>query len=149
MPIRTIVGFVADFSTEPSDNDTPGRDLAAFVTDRLRSAGFATDEPDERGGWAWEIFTKKDNLTILSIVGLVDDMESDPPRQWLITNNCELGFFKRMFGGKGLNAMRDNFLRELCEELHQILCTDTRFSEIVWYEKETFDQPNDQPGTKP
>lgn len=148
MSLRTIVGFVADFPTNSND-DPPGQELAAFVAQRLSDAGFAVDGPRDREGWAWDFYTKEDELEIMSIVGLVDDMDSDPPRQWLVTNDCELGFFKRLFGAKGLAEKREQLLRKFCDKLHQIISADSRFSHIAWYNKETFDKPDDTPGTSP
>ena len=149
MSVRTFVGFVADFPIEPIDDNPPGKELAVFVAQRLNDAGFAVDDPGDREGWAWDFYTKDDELEIMSLVGLVDDMDSDPPRQWLITNDCELGFFKRLFAAKGLAEKREQFLRKFCDHLHQIISADSRFSHIVWYNKETFDKPEDQPGASP
>ncbi|MCA2949054.1 MAG: hypothetical protein ACK5EU_16735 [Pseudanabaena sp.] len=150
MSVRTIVGFVADFSTEPIGNDPSGKELAAFVAQRLKDAGFAVEAPNNREDWAWDFYTKDDELKIQTIVGLVDDMDSDPPRQWLITNDCcELGFFQRLFGTNHLAEKRKQMLRRICEALHQIISADSRFSHIVWYDEDTFDNPDDQPGASP
>ena len=85
----------------------------------------------------------------MTIVGLVDDMEGTPPRQWLITSHCELGFFKRLFGNKALTEKRDQFLNAFCGKLHAIISSDDRFSHIHWYDEKTFDKPGDQPDTAP
>ncbi len=149
MSVRTYVGFVADFPTEPIGNDPSGQELAAFVVQRLRDAGFAVEAPGDREGWAWDFYTKYDELEIQSIVGLVDDMESQPPRQWLITNDCEPGLFQRLFSGNRLAEKRKLLRRRFCDSLHQIMSADSRFSHIVWYNKDTFDKPDDQPAASP
>lgn len=149
MSLRSFVGFVAEFPAEHDDIDPPGKELAAFVAARLRNAGFDVTEPTDREGWAWDFDITHDRLKIISIVGLVDDMNSDPPRQWLITNDCQLGFFSRVFGGQALAHKRDRFLRELCDALHEIISTDTRFSHIAWYNKETFDKESDVSSDSP
>jgi len=148
MSVRTFVGFVADFPTENNDFAAPGKELAAFVSKGLKDAGFTVDEPCDNG-WAWDFSTKDGKLEIMSIVALVDDKDSIPPRQWLITNYCELGFFQRLFGAKTLAETREHFLRKFCDNLHQIISADSRFSHIVWYDEETFDKPNDQLGATP
>lgn len=149
MSVRTIVGFVADFPVESSEDDPPGYELADFVVQRLRETGFAASELDDREGWAWDFRTTKDQLDIVSVVGLVDDMDTMPPRQWLITNDCELGFLQRIFGAKDLAEKRERFLRGFCLSLHQIISADSRFSHIMWYDKDTFDKPEDDPGATP
>ena len=149
MSVKTYVGFVADFPAEPNGDNPPGQELAAFVAQRLKNAAFAVDDLGDRDGWAWDLCTKDDELEIMSVVGLVDDMDDNPPRQWLITNDCELGLFKRFLGAKGLAEKREQFLRNFCNNLHQIISADARFSHIVWYNKETFDKPDDQPGDTP
>ncbi len=149
MSVRSFVGFVADFPTQHNGLDPPGKELADLIAHRLADAGFAVDGPGDREGWAWECYTKDDQLEIITIVGFVDDMELDPPRQWLITNYCELGFLRRLFGGKLLEEKRCRFLRRFCEAMHQFITCDDRFSGVVWYNKETFDRPGDQPGATP
>ena len=149
MSVRTYVSFATDFPTELNGFGPAGRELADFVTRRLREAGFAACDPEDRGGWAWEFFTRCDELEIMSIVGFVDDMDADPPRQWLITNDCELGFFERLFGTNAAADKREQFLRDFCVNLHRILTADSRFTHIAWYKKETFDKPDDQPHASP
>lgn len=150
MSVRTIVGFVADFPTEPIGNDPPGQELAAFVAQGLKDAGFAVEAPGDREGWAWDFYTKDEALEIQSIVGLVDDMDSDPPRQWLITNDCcNQGFLQRLFGTNQPSEQRQQMLRRFCDALHQIISADSRFSHIAWYNEDTFDKLDDQPGASP
>lgn len=149
MSVRTFVGFVADFPIKHDGGDPAGKELADFVAQHLVQAGFTVDGPSDREGWAWDLYTKEDELEIMTIVGFVDDMEATPPRQWLITSDCELGFFKRLFRTKTLIERRDQFLRTFCETLHGIISVDDRFSHITWYNKETFDKPGDQPAATP
>ena len=116
----------------------------------MRDAGFATTDLQEREGLAWEMYTREGDLEIMTIVGLVDDFESDPPRQWLITNDCEIPFAKRILGkGKALQKKREVFLRSFCEIIHNTISGDDRFSHVNWYLRETFDQPGDLGAEKP
>lgn len=146
---RTFAGFVADFPVELDGVTPAGKELANFVAGHLVDAGFTVEGPCERDCWAWELCTKDDQLEIITTVGLVDDMQSDPPRQWLITNDCDIGRFKRLFAGKTHIKKREQLLRKFCDTLHQIISRDNRFSQIVWYNKETFDKPGDQPSESP
>jgi len=139
---------VADFPVE-ADADPAGKELAAHVQSILTAAGFSSSSPDEREGWAWEFTTKHDAMTIDSIVGLVDDFESKPPRQWLVTNNCKLPLLKRICGGAGAAAKRDSILKGFCTAIHAAISADSRFSDIVWYNAKTFDKLNDEPGESP
>ena len=105
----------------------------------MRDAGFATTDLQEREGLAWEMYTREGDLEIMTIVGLVDDFESDPPRQWLITNDCEIPFAKRILGkGKALQKKREVFLRSFCEIIHNTISGDDRFSHVNWYLRETW-----------
>ena len=78
-------------------------------------------------------------------VGLVDDIECDPPRQWLITNDCTLSLFQKLFGGSAARDRRENLLREICTAMHSAFSADQRFEHVVWYNSDTFDGPNDVP----
>ena len=150
MPLRTFVAFVAEFPTDRGVDDSPaGRQLARFVSAQLKNAGIDVREPEEHAGWAWDITANVDGTSIDTIVGLVDDMDSIPPRQWLITNDSELSLWSRMFASSGRRHQRELALRRYCEALHAALTADPRFSHLVWYNKETFDRPLDEPGSSP
>lgn len=100
MALRTFVQFVASFPTDRADDDAPaGEELARFVVAQLKSNGFDVRGPEEREGWAWDITSTVDGVVIDTIVGLVDDMESVPPRQWLVTNDA--GIFRFGIGSSG------------------------------------------------
>ncbi|MBC7855161.1 MAG: hypothetical protein IAF94_17150 [Pirellulaceae bacterium] len=149
-PVKSIVSFVASFPQEYTDDGAPpGEELANFIASSVRQSGLASGVPDERGGWAWEFVTKDDGAEVFSIVGLVDDMDLKPPRQWLITISVNSGFFSRLFGGSGAAAKREKLLRIVCEAIHKRIQSDDRFSEVRWYSDKTFDQPDDQPGLMP
>lgn len=150
MTPRTIVAFVADFPTDRGEDDSPAaRELAGFVVAQLRNAGIDVRGPEELEGWAWGITASLNGTPVNTIVSLVDDMESTPPRQWLITNDSELSLWSRMFGSSGRRHQREISLRRYCETLHAALTADPRFSDILWYNKETFDKTGDQPGLSP
>lgn len=150
MTLRTYVGFVANFPSDRGQDDSPaGKELADFVAAELKRAGIDLRGPDEREGWAWDITANVNGTLIDTIVGLVDDMESKPPRQWLITNESGLSFWNRMFGSRQLLDQRERSLRQYCETLHHTLTSDPRFSHILWYSKETFDKPGDEAGPSP
>lgn len=150
MTVRTFVGFVADFPSQRKEDEPPGRELAQFIYASLVRAGFNTTRPENRGDYAWDMVTRQDGLEIVTIVGLVGDLESDPPRQWLITNDCHIPFFRKLLGqGQEWRARRERLLRRFCEAIHQSMSDDRRFSAIYWYWADTFDQAGDQPGEEP
>lgn len=150
MTLRTIVGFVAAFPSDRDADDSPaGRLLAEFVTARLIDAGIQLVGPREREGWAWDVSANVDGITIDTIVGLVDDMDSSPPRQWLITNDATIGFWNRLFASRAKRDQSELSMRRYCEAIHRILVSDDRFSHILWYNKQTFDRPGDEPGATP
>jgi hypothetical protein len=150
MPVRTIAGFVAAFPSErEADDSPPGRFLAEFIATQLRTEGFSLLGPSERQGWAWDISATVDGIVISSIVGLVDDTESTPPRQWLITNDPIVSIWSCLFGSQTQRDQRELAMRRYCEIIHKNMASDDRFSHILWYNKETFDRPGDFPGTTP
>jgi hypothetical protein len=146
--IKSYVGFVADFPQDYADGP-PGKELADHIYSILVNAGINTETPEEREGWAWEFDSKRSDMTVHSIVGFVGDIESTPPRQWLITNDCSVPFMKRIFGGSTILRKRDEALRDICMAIHEAIAADERFSHIVWYNPKTFDQPDDIPGNAP
>lgn len=149
MPLHTFVGFVADFPAEPTEEQPAGKELAEYVHSRLREAGFDATEPEEREAWAWDMCTREGGIFIETIVGLVDNMESTPPRQWLITNDAPIPFTRRIFGNKAYLDEREAVLRCFCETIHTAMNSDSRFSHILWYNEQTFDQQGDIPSDKP
>jgi hypothetical protein len=149
MPLHTIVGFVADFPVREDGVEPAGKELAEFAHALLTKAGFNPSAPQDHEGWAWDMSTRDGELHVTTVIGLVDDMESKPPRQWLITNDCSLPLFKRLFRKAELKAKQESLLRRLCETLQVSMSGDTRFSHITWHDKHTFDRPGDVPSTEP
>lgn len=150
MPVRTIAGFVAAFPSERKADGAPaGRPLAEFIATQLRATGFNVLGPTERQGWAWNISATVDGVRIDTIIGLVDDIESTPPRQWLITNDHAVGIWNRLFGSRAQREQRELAIRRYCETIHKTISSDDRFSHIFWYNQETFDRPDDSPWTMP
>ena len=150
MSLKTYVGFVADFPSDRGDDDSPaGKKLADFVASQLKNAGIDVRGPEERDGWAWELTSQIDSTAIDTIVGLVDDMNTIPPRQWLITNDSNLTVWQRLFGTHSFREQCEKAMRRYCETLHRSLAPDPRFSHLLWYNKATFDKPGDEPGDSP
>jgi len=149
MPVKTFVGCVADFPSERNEHVPAGRELAEFLTHRLVENGFASEPPNSDGGWAWQFDTFESDRRILTTVGLVGDFESEPPRQWLIANELGVRIFKRLWGGKSYSDKNEIFLKRLCENIHEIISSDARFSHVVWYDRDTLDKPNDLPAKRP
>jgi hypothetical protein len=129
--VRTLVSFEADF---PTSGEPPGRELAAFVAEALRAAGLTSEAPSEREGWAWDIISRADGVTIESIVGFSDD----PPRQWQVHTHAHLPFWKRL--SREANARREETLGQWTAAIHQAVTADPRFRSIRWYEQRQFDQ---------
>ena len=146
---HTFVGFVADFPARNEGDQPAGKELAQFLHAHLTAVGLAISAPEDREGWAWQMFTRNGELEVTTIVGEVDDMEASPPRQWLVTNDCAVPFLKKVFRGTEFEAKRVSLLRKLCEELHTVMSNDSRFSHITWYDANTFDKPGDIPSEKP
>lgn len=137
-----IVGFVAAFPDQPpSSGEATGRQLADYIARALSDAGFSPGEPVDVQ-YAWELRPTIDGATVRTLLGHVDDLHADPPRQWLITNTLDIGFFDRVFRPRVAEAKR-NALRRLSRSLHEALAADARFSVIRWYRPSTFDRPGD------
>ena len=149
MAPKTYVGFVAEFPDDHDGGAPAGFELAEFVSNQLRNLGYSVESPCDNEGWSWEFVTKSTKFQVYTIVGLVGDTESDPPRQWLITNDSKPGIFKRLFGGNSVVREHEEFLTAFCEQIHLIIDSDDRFSHIAWYDSKTFDQLNDQPSSTP
>lgn len=149
MPLHTIVGFVAYFPMREDGLEPAGKELAEFVHAQLTKSGLGTSAPENREGWAWEMHTRDGDLQATTIIGLVDDMAHQPPRQWLITNDCDLPFFSRLFGQARLTTKREILLRRVCETLHASMNGDSRFSHLKWYNEDTFDKLGDVPCSQP
>jgi hypothetical protein len=80
MAVETHVGFVADFPSDYDGGPPAGLELATFISQQLRDRGFDTEAPADHEGWSWEFVTVDSEFRVYTIVGLVGDMESDPPR---------------------------------------------------------------------
>jgi len=146
---RTFVGFVANFPVDASGSEPAGKALAQFVHSLFVKAGLNSSTPADREGWAWEIHTRDGDLEVTTIVGLVDDMEATPPRQWLVTNTCRIPLLKRLFAAANSQGSRDRMLQALCDVLHTGISRDERFEHVLWYEEKSFDKPGDVPGAHP
>ncbi|HLX64476.1 MAG TPA: hypothetical protein VKX17_24595 [Planctomycetota bacterium] len=146
--VHAFVGFVADFPALESGGDPNGKELADFVYAKYSKVGLVLSPPSDNG-WAWDLHTRVDELDIYTIVGEVGDMNSNPPRQWLVTNDCRIPIFRRLFGRVAFEKKREFALRKLCECLHAAMTNDSRFSHINWYDAATFDKPGDVPSNKP
>ena len=148
MSVHSFVGFMADFPEGDPDDRPFGRELAEFVRAGLLSAGFEVSVQADCV-WAWSLRTHHAGWTIETTVGLVDDTDSDPPRQWLVTNDCGIPLAKKLFGGEVARRARDGALLRFCSALHEHISSDDRFSHVFWYDPETFDGPDDQPTESP
>ena len=148
MAVKTYVGFKADFPEDdgPEEGGRPGgKELVDFVVDALRKGGFEPQDPSNREGWAWDFETRQGEFSNLSILGHVGDED----RQWLITNDCKLPFFKVLFGRKEAMESRNKFLNKFCNTIHEAFSADARFTLIKWYDEKTFDKPGDEPSDRP
>ncbi|MDB6024420.1 MAG: hypothetical protein JWM68_643 [Verrucomicrobiales bacterium] len=155
-PLHTIVGFFADFPVTQQAVEPAGKELATFFYQELLKAGFVASAPEDYEGWAWDICTSDGAAHVTTRVGLVDDMDTAPPRQWLVTNEGSTmrPLLKRLFGGDNFNkALADEkqemLLRRVCETLHTVTKRESRFSHLTWYNERTFDKPGDVPNDKP
>jgi hypothetical protein len=117
----------------------------AWIEDRLRflAGCFGIDV------LGFAVMTREAELEVLSIVGLVDDFEATPPRQWLVTNDCAIPLARRYFGRAEFEKKRESLLRQVCEALHSAVSSDPRFSSVTWYDARTFDKPGDVPSERP
>ena len=153
--LHTIVGFIADFPAKaygPEHGVEPaGKELSVFLHSELNKAGFTVAAPEDYEGWAWDICVRDGAAEVTTRVGLVDDMNTSPPRQWLVTNDGYTirPFLKRLFGGAEKTADHEPLLRRVCNVLHTAMANDARFSHLKWYDAQTFDKPGDVPTDKP
>ena len=146
---KTFVGFVADFSTDGNPDSPPGKELAEFINNELIKLAWNVSKPSNREGWAWEWTSTRDDVSISTIVGFVDDMEATPPRQWLITNEINTSMFKKVLGGKKLKLLGENIIGNYCNQLHNAISRSPNFSDILWHDAKTFDTKNDIPSSTP
>lgn len=130
MPLRTFVSFKADF---PTDGQPAGKKLADFILTALRVAGIEHTGPEDREGWAWDIYCKAGKIQIECIIGFMDD----DPREWLITTYGHGPLLLRLFGGGG--KARETALRPFCEAIDSAIKQDDRFSSIRWYLQKDWD----------
>lgn len=146
-----FVGLVADFPTErDEEGEAPGKELTEFTRSAFKDGGFEVTEAWDNGGWSWQFdFSTREGARITTTIGFVDDMESNPPRQWLVTNDISLPFFKKLFGGAALKESASAILKKYCEALHGKISSDSRFKHVLWYDPQTFDQPGDEPTQHP
>lgn len=123
------MSFEADF---PTSGEPPGRELAEFVSDALKAAGVTSEAPSEREGWAWDIISGANGLTIECIVGFSDD----PPRQWQIHTYAHLSAWKRF--SRAAETRRGELLKQWTEAIDEAIKTDPRFRSIRWYDERQF-----------
>lgn len=146
--LHPLVGFVADFPVRDDGDEPAGRALANFIRGTFTATGLCVSQPEDNG-WGWKLRVTEGDLVAQTTISLVDDMDSSPPRQWLITNDCSLSFLRRLFGGVELVARRHLLLSRVCNAIHRAMRNDARFSHVLWYRAETFDKPGDVPGDQP
>lgn len=147
---KSFVGFVADFPSTRDEGVAAGEELTVFLHGQLAQAGFKLTEPIENGSHGWDFTGRSDDgIKVFTTVGLVDDLEGEPPRQWLMTNEAPLPFFSRVFGKSKAEVRRNAFLKDYCGAIHRAMTADGRFSEIWWHDMRTFDLHGDQPGREP
>jgi hypothetical protein len=137
-PLRTIVGFVASFPV--ADEPPIGGELAAFVRAALSAGGLFASAPEDLD-WAWEITTPADGLAARTLVGHVGDMDSDPPRQWLVSTSCAIPLLQRLVGRARREVVRDRLLRRIQAALDAAMRVSPRFSHVTWYDEASFDRP--------
>ena len=147
--VRPYVGFVADFPSEQAAGKPAGEELASFLHDALAERGIHTTPLENRDDFAWEMRWDGADVEVTTLLGFVGDMDSDPPRQWLVTNDAHLPLLRRLLGGRALRAAGREAVRRMVEALHEILASDGRFEHVLWHRAETFDQPGDEPATAP
>jgi len=70
---RSFVSFQVDRSRFPTTGQPPGAELAEWVSKALDGAGLAHEGPNDREGWAWELYRGEGKVTIVSIVGFSED----------------------------------------------------------------------------
>jgi hypothetical protein len=70
MSLRSFVSFEADF---PTDGQPPGKELADFIASAIRDKSVGCTGPEEREGWAWQIFWQAGSIQLGSIIGFADD----------------------------------------------------------------------------
>ena len=131
--LLTSVRFVASIPAEGANACPPERELANLISADLERAGFQNKRSTDRGRRGWGFCTKSDQLEIISVIDSIDNLEESAARKWLISTGCELSLLQRILGGQAVLDQRDEILRTDCAALHQILLSDPRFSQVVWY----------------
>ena len=129
--LRSFVSFEADF---PTNGQPPGKELADFIASALRDKSVGCTGPEEREGWAWQVFWQAGSIQLESIIGFADDA----PRQWLITTYAHVPFLRKIFV-VGIQREREKNLRQFCEVIDGVLKDDGRFATIRWYTQHDFD----------
>jgi hypothetical protein len=146
--LHTFAGFVADFPVRVDGMEPAGRELANFIHDALANAGLCPSRPEDNG-WAWVLFTKDGFLEAQTIIGLIDDVQATPPRQWLITNDYRLPLYRRLLHTRNSRERQQTLLHRVCVAIHDAMGLDARFASVLWYRADTFDKPGDMPSTQP
>lgn len=132
--MKTFVSFESDFSHKGKAGSPPGKELAQYLNEGLRNAGFQVSVPQNREDWAWDFLLDKNCYRIESIVGYVNDS----PVQWLITTHLHFSFWKNLFASS-VKTQAESELKSYCRAIHELL-SDSRFQTVRWYAQRDFDQ---------
>jgi hypothetical protein len=132
--MRTFVSFESDFSHEGEEGRPPGLELAQYLYQGLRKAGFQINDPQNREDWAWDFILDKNDYQIETVVGYVNDS----PIQWLITTYVHVSFWKKLFMSS-VKMQAESELKSYCQVIHGLL-SGGEFRAVRWYEQIDFDQ---------
>ena len=135
MPVRTHATFDADFPDdgEWDDDGIPlkpaGENVANAIRNGLTNRGIRCSEILQRSFYGWEFDYDVDGTSFICVVqGYEDD-------QWLLICEPRQNVWRKLFMRKD-----DDKLRQGSTTLHGALTSDSRFSNVRWYDREQFEK---------
>lgn len=142
--MRTVVVFRSNAfgeATEATDNPEPaGKDLAQWLSRRLRDAGVAAVGEPGQEDFGWYVEFTIGTAAHCFVVGARP--RDDNSLEWV-------GWVERSRGfvGSLLGLRNKDILAGAVDALHSVLSGAAEVSAIVWHEKSSFDRSREEHGS--
>jgi hypothetical protein len=141
MAVSTQATFRAEFPNDAKwdENGTPlipgGEAVTRAIYDGFRRCGVPCSDVVQRSVYGWQFDFNNDGTRFICVV---QAYESD---QWLLIFDLPRSGWRRLFSSKS-----NDTITLAAKKIHQLLISDSRFSNIRWYNRKQF-KKGGSPGT--
>lgn len=132
--MRHILTFKTDIPELSDYNHPKGYSICKLLEERLEQNGVSVRPLDNYRDIAWSVDCQINDKPLFFFVGFLGTKQTD----WQLIVCSQTGFVKRLFGFKDTDERI-----QLTKEIHNILSSDNRFSDLKWFSQYT-DKPTDE-----